>query len=107
MTKPIKPDEVSDEKNKNIPEFIIRAFNELIVENWTGSSSTFLQKEAMARALSIDSTYSSQEIFKKKWFDVENLYRKQGWKVEYDKPGYNESYEANFTFRRKQVDTDW
>ncbi len=32
------------------------------------------------------------------WLNVEELYRAQGWTVTYDKPGYNESYPATFTF---------
>jgi hypothetical protein len=33
--------------------------------------------------------------------DFEPFYEKAGWKVVYDKPGYCESYAANFTFTRK------
>lgn len=42
---------------------------------------------------------SRQEIFDNRLLDVEDVFRSQGWKVEYDKPGYNESYPATFTFR--------
>lgn len=31
--------------------------------------------------------------------DVEDVYRAAGWEVTYDKPGYNETYDATFTFR--------
>ncbi len=34
------------------------------------------------------------------WLDVEDVYREAGWVVEYDKPGYCESYEATFTFKK-------
>ena len=42
-----------------------------------------------------------QDIFDNHWLDVEDLYRKNGWKVDYDKPGYNESYNAYFVFSAK------
>jgi hypothetical protein len=38
------------------------------------------------------------EIFHRGWLDVEDAYRAEGWTVVYDKPGYNESYAASFTF---------
>lgn len=28
------------------------------------------------------------------WLDLEDIYRDEGWTVEYDSPGYNETYEA-------------
>jgi hypothetical protein len=37
-------------------------------------------------------------IFSKGYLNFEELYEAQGWKVVYDKPAYNESYKANFTF---------
>jgi len=39
------------------------------------------------------------EIFDKGWLNVEEVYRAAGWAVEYDKPGFNESYSATFTFK--------
>ena len=40
-------------------------------------------------------------IFSNHWLDVEDIYRKQGWKVVYDSPGYDESYDAYYEFRKK------
>jgi hypothetical protein len=71
----------------------------LIVEDWNGSSATVMQPEAakrIAKALGI----TTSEAFKRGLLDVEDAYRKAGWKVEYDKPGYNETYEASFKFRK-------
>jgi len=42
-----------------------------------------------------------QGMYDKGWMDVEDAYRKAGWDVDFDKPGYNETYEANFTFSKK------
>ena len=36
------------------------------------------------------------------WLDVEGIYRKAGWDVEYDSPGYCEDYPATFKFRKKK-----
>ena len=98
---PIAPDDVQEVKNSQIPDYIIEAFNELIVEKWNMSSSRVLQKDAMSRALEkAPEGVTSQEIYANKWFDVEPLFRSKGWKVKYDKPAYCESYAASYEFSK-------
>jgi len=41
------------------------------------------------------------EVFDKGWLNIEPMYRAAGWKVVYDKPAYNESYEPTFTFTKR------
>lgn len=48
-----------------------------------------------------DHRIDRQEIFDNCWLDVEDIFEEVGWKVVYDKPGYNESYPANFEFTKK------
>lgn len=38
------------------------------------------------------------QLIKEKWLDIEDHYRKAGWKVTYDKPAYCENYDAYFKF---------
>lgn len=92
--RPISPDEIEC----HIPEFIIQAANKLISQHYDGSRSGFRLNELMheARALAPDGFQ-----FKSWMWNIEETYRKAGWKVEYDQPGYNESYPATFTFTRK------
>lgn len=97
--RPVTPDEIQEVKNNDIPPEIIEIFNLLIVKNWNGRSATVMQNTAMAQAVAkLD--VSRQFIFDNHWMDVEDVFRRAGWKVEYDKPGHNESYEANFTFTK-------
>lgn len=84
-------------KQRVFPDFIIQAFNECITEASIKKSSTVLQKDVLKRIKQI-SGKDSKEIFENNWLDVEDHYRQAGWKVHYDKPGYNEDYEASFTF---------
>jgi len=99
---PIKPNEVQSKKDELLPDAVIRSFNELIAENFDGTKSTVSQNEAIKRILSkMPEEITEREIFDKKWLDVEVFYREAGWKVEYDKPGYNESYSAYFVFSKK------
>jgi hypothetical protein len=100
MTKPIKPSEVLVLKKALLPPEVIEVFNELIAENFSGGSSEFTQKEACLR-LATKLNISEADIYRLKFLDVEGIYRKEGWKVVYDKPGYNETYNATFTFSKK------
>ena len=38
-------------------------------------------------------------LFDNNWLDIEPIYRRAGWVVEYDKPAYCEDYPATFTFK--------
>lgn len=98
----ISPNEVVAQKQKNIPEIVFEAFNELIAKNFTGGSATVKQDDIISLILSKSGFLSQQEVFDKGWLNVEEVYRDQGWKVEYDKPAYNETYSAYFKFKAKK-----
>ena len=99
MIEPISPNDVK----KFIPDFIIETVNKLIVEKWDGNKAIILQDDIMDIVSSNDADDgkpSRREIFDKGWLDFEPLYREKGWKVEYDKPAYNEFYKAKFIFKK-------
>lgn len=100
MAGPIKPHEVVAQKKQYLPEEVFQAFNQMIAQNWDGSQATFTQREILARLVEVVNMNRS-EIYERRYLDVEPCYRAEGWEVEYDKPGYNETYEATFTFRKK------
>jgi hypothetical protein len=103
MIGPISPREAEQKKKEDIPEFVYEAFNELISENLkNGKYATVMQKDVVARIKKKGGIRNTQMIFDKGWLDVEKAYEKARWKVEYDKPGFNESYEASFRFTKKQ-----
>lgn len=91
-SEPIRPDDITKEKQKSLPDEVIDAFNELIAMNWDGSSATVMQKEVVASIAHKLNINSNDIIYKN--------HRKSGWEVEYDKPGYCESYDAHFKFRK-------
>jgi hypothetical protein len=62
---------------------------------------TFKQDELIAEILSRDAQFT-RDAFKNHWLDIEDTYREQGWTVEYDSPGYNESYDAYFVFSHQK-----
>ena len=101
MSKPITPDEVGEVKSSKMPPEVFDAFNECIAKHWDGRSANFTQKEALAAILAKLPDETSETVYENRWLDVEELYRRAGWHVDYDRPGYCETYEANFTFKRR------
>ena len=101
MSKPISPDQIVEAKRKTIPDAVIDSFNELIAEKWDGRAARVMQPDVVTlikNKLDCD----SDRVFDSHWLDVEDIYREIGWNVAYDKPGYDESFEAYFTFTKKR-----
>lgn len=99
MTGPIKPSEVGERKVTEIPPAVFEAFNELIAVKFTAGNAVVKQDDVVAR-IQAKTTESEQTIFERGWLNIEEAYEAAGWVVLYDKPGYNESYPATFTFRK-------
>lgn len=98
--KPISPMEAVSIKAASLPDDVIDEWNKAIAEAFQGNSATVVQAE-MATRLAKRMGVDRNVVFDRHWLDVEDMYRAAGWHVEYDKPGYNESYKAFFTFTPK------
>lgn len=96
--KPISPDEVTENIEQSFPDAVLESFNQIIKQNYYRGQSTFYQDDVVA--LMVAKGLTKKDITAKHYLDVEPIYIAQGWKVEYDKPGYNESYAATFTFKK-------
>jgi hypothetical protein len=94
QVRPIRPCEI--DQTKRIPQAVLKAFNELIAEKYCDGRAHFDQSEVVAAI--VKKGLKRKEIFEKGWLDVERIYRVAGWEVRYDKPGWDETYEPNFTF---------
>ena len=99
MSGPIKPKEVQAQKDAELPEEVFEVFNALIKKNWGDSMARIYQEEAVLGVAS-SMGIMRREVFEKGLLDIESAYRNAGWKVEYDKPGYNETYEPFWIFRK-------
>ena len=97
MPGPITPSEAKSAKVASIPDAVFEAFNELIAENLSNGSATVKQCDVV-KLIVAKMGVSSSQIWGKRWLDVESAYEKAGWKVKYDKPAYNETFEAYFVF---------
>lgn len=96
---PIRPNAIPAARTAGIPDVVFEVFNQQIVDNFTGSRATVYQG-TIVKAL-VEKGLDRSEIYRRHWLDVEDFYRKAGWIVTYDKPGYNEDYEAYFIFKKK------
>jgi len=96
MIKPISPNEITP----LIPDFVINVVNRLLQKKWNGTSAIILQETIINEIINDQPNISREEIFDNGWLNFEDIYRKVGWDVEYDKPGYCESYKAYFKFTK-------
>lgn len=106
---PITPEQAKDAEGETIPAVVIEAVNALIQKNVRYGRAVLLQKDVIDEILTRSandpnsaSTIKRDHLFKNKWLDFEAVFRRAGWDVSYDSPGYNESYEPNWTFTAKR-----
>ena len=97
--KPLSPAEVEKRAIAEIPEEIIETINNMLIKNVRNGRCTLLQKDIL-REIKGMHNIDSTKIFENGWLDFEPIYRDVGWDVEYDKPVYNEDYEAKFIFTK-------
>jgi hypothetical protein len=97
MSGPMRPDEMVAAKKLVIPDAIWDAFNAEIAQRFVGGLAIVPQRAVVDRLVAAGA--NEREIFDNGWLNVEDGYRAHGWRVEYDKPGWNESYEAHYKFR--------
>ena len=101
IVKPIRPEEVLKIKGQDMAKEVIETFNEFIARNWDGSRSCFKLDE-IAKAVAKKLNVETGVLFENHWMDVEGIFREAGWSVDYDQPGYCESYPATYTFTKKR-----
>lgn len=95
--KPLSKEEVK--RLKTIPDIIIKTVNELLIKNYRNNGKAIILQSEIVDIVSADPNgISRTDIFDNNYLDFEDLYRAMGWKVEYDEPGYCESYEPRFIF---------
>ncbi len=74
---------------------VIQAVNELLKDTLQWKSCTIKQNQIIAKRQEM----FGQTKFNYTWLDVmEKSFREVGWKVSYNKPGRDESYDAYFNF---------
>lgn len=108
MMKVYTPEDVMNKRNEMIPDFVITAFNDLLTENYQEDETimfAYIEQEDVIREIleySTDDGLTRETIFKKHYLDIENLYRNNGWEVDYKKPMSDEYFKAYFVFKSKK-----
>jgi len=102
MTRPIRPDEIPDIKQKITPPEVFEAFNELIVKNFNYDVSSFRKIDVVQ--LIADKMKISTRNVQQTWLHVEDMYRNAGWLVELETPEFTESFPAYFIFKKRKQD---
>lgn len=95
---PITPSEIPEAKVRELPDFVIKAFNAMIASHMSGGRAKFTQDNVLAKIMDLSGVTDRQVIFDRGWLDAEDVYQAAGWRVEYEEPDYNEDYQPNFTF---------
>ena len=95
MIIPIRPDQIQ----AVIPDEVTAVVNRMLAEKWNGKKAVLKQKEVASRIAELMGV-KTDYLYKKNLLDIEEVYRQAGWKVKYDKPGYDESYDAFFVFTK-------
>jgi hypothetical protein len=95
----MKPSEL--DKTTVIPELVFEIMNALITVAWDGFQAV-VRQDAFVERISQGLGISRTEVFDRNYLNVEDAYRKVGWNVAYDKPGFNEAGEALFVFKKRQ-----
>lgn len=99
--KPLAPWDINGMMGEIIPDVIIESVNNLLKKKYRGRAVKLTQDEIIKEIQRLDINIKREKIFEESWMDFEILFEKNGWKVIYDKPGFNESYPANYTFTPK------
>ena len=104
--KPIKPSEILEKKAEIIPTAMIQAVNEMIAKMWDGRIATIKKEDLLERYFKITGQRNDRancdKLYDDHALDFEDLYRKEGWKVNYESPHYGDSdFEPYFEFEVK------
>jgi hypothetical protein len=101
MTKAIKPSEVTALKKQLLPNYVIEAFNELIVAYFNGTTATINQEQVIELMLKKSDNLTRSDIFSRHYLDVEAIYQGEGWEVFYNKYDCSSSYIPHYKFKAK------
>lgn len=104
MSGPFTPKQALAAANAGtIPEQVFDAFNAFLSDRAGDAPSGIMVKQDEVLALLAKAWPQTKRhvYFEKGWLDVEAAYRKAGWRVTFDKPGYNESGGAFWVFRSR------
>lgn len=100
MVNPLSPAEAKAAHLHTLPGEVIKAVNDRLVRAGDASKIIIRQNELVDELAAMG--FDRDILFRDHLLDFEDLFRERGWNVVYDKPGYNETYSAYWTFTAPQ-----
>jgi hypothetical protein len=97
VVKPFTPNEALNSHSHQIPDAVIEVVNGLLSQRVGSGRHIYIHQKEVIDALLMRG-FVREEIFAKNMLDFEGVFRASGWVVTYDKPAYNESYDAFWIF---------
>ena len=103
---PFSPAQIKEKFLNEFDPLMIDAVNNLLAKNWNDYQITLKQDEIMREYLRLrrkaGRPTTSQRVYESNGMDFEDVFRKKGWEVDHDQPGYCENYDAFFVFKPKK-----
>lgn len=99
---PISPDEIMDNLDKIIPQYVIQSVNDILKQRFRGDSGVKMTVNELVTKIQTKKNISKQTILDEKYLDFEPLYRDNGWVVEFNTPSRDESYESYYFFTKNK-----
>lgn len=96
-SQPLDPKCLVKTKAFEIPSIIISITNKLIDENWDGHQSKVWQSELLSRIQHMTGI-DREDILRNSWLNLESVYRRVGYDVNYIAPAWGEKGDAYFEF---------
>lgn len=98
MAGPMHPDDAAKRKADLIPQEVFDTYDALIAQDISHGSATVYLSDLVDALIARGLAASFDDAQKKGYLDVEDVYRRNGWGVRFEKPGYNEGGRQHFVF---------
>ena len=92
---------IRKENRNGIPDLVFEVVNNLLLTKPRKNNKIIISQDEILNQLTGDEDcgrFNRQTILDKGWLDFEDIYREVGWRVTYDKPGFNDTYKPYFVF---------
>lgn len=96
--KPITPQEARARWGAEVPHEVLKVVNHMLSAGGGSGKPVVLKQSDVVARIIMAMGVLRHEVFDRHWLDFEEAYRAAGWRVEYVKPGFNESGDAFWTF---------
>ena len=102
--KPISPEEIEKNKKEFIYPIILETVNTILAERYSKGRSVIIKLDEITDAFfKAHPEVKREKAFDRHLFDIEDVYRAEGWEVKFDSPSYGDSdFDSYFEFKKKK-----